>query len=171
VHFLDFLDWRIAKRWEVHVILEILETPDLQPLSGLKDWFAAHARFHAHYPPTKSHWIDEVGRWLAQMPCDTRGLAELSGAFKNYQRVEKPEIPLAWIPRGGSRFTRRGSEGDVLLGYFLRMFSDLEDALRSGKRSLDVPVELFQNSESTMITGDLLHALVESRQLRLTELP
>jgi transposase len=135
VHFLDFLDRRIAKRWEVHVILEILETPDLQPLSAVNDWFAAHARFHAHYPPTKKHWIDEVRRWMAQAsretaPRWTRGLAELSGALGDYLRAEIPGVPLAWILSIGSRFVRRGSGDDISLGYILSALSNLEDALR-----------------------------------------
>jgi hypothetical protein len=136
VHFLDLLDLRIANRWELHVVLT---TADLRPTSALKAWFAAHARFHAHIPPTSALWIDEVGRWLAQTsrektPSRSRGFTEMSSALGSYYGIDGPEIPLAWISPASSRFTRRRDEGDISLGHILSILCNLDSAGALGQR-------------------------------------
>ena len=163
MNFLNFLDRRTTKGSEVHVILMVLATPDVRPSSGVEDWFAGHARFHAYYAPSRTYWINDVRRWMAQTshesaPRPTRGLRELGATLSNYLLAETRQIPLAWISSAGSRFVSRRTGGDISLGYLLWMLSNIEDALRSGAGSLSIPSKVLQNINFS----ELLLAIEES---------
>jgi transposase len=37
---------------------------------AITTWLAAHPRFHMHYTPTYSSWINQVERWFAYLTSD-----------------------------------------------------------------------------------------------------
>ena len=37
---------------------------------AITKWLAAHPRFHVHYTPTYSSWINQVERWFAYLTSD-----------------------------------------------------------------------------------------------------
>ena len=37
---------------------------------AIKKWLAAHPRFHVHYTPTYSSWLNQVERWFAYLTDD-----------------------------------------------------------------------------------------------------
>ena len=37
---------------------------------AIRTWLAAHPRFHVHYTPTYSSWLNQVERWFAYLTDD-----------------------------------------------------------------------------------------------------
>jgi transposase len=57
----------------------------------VKRWLAAHPRFHMHFTPTYSSWINQVERWFAYVTAD---LLQRS----DHRSVQALEADLrAWI--------------------------------------------------------------------------
>jgi len=62
VKFLRLIDESVPKPLDVHLILDNYSTHKT-PL--VRRWLARHPRFHAHFTPTYSSWINLVESWLA----------------------------------------------------------------------------------------------------------
>src|SRR3989337_1946831 len=61
--FLLIIDTRVPRKLQVHMIVDNYGThthPDVQA------WLAKHPRFHLHFTPTASSWLNLVERWFAQ---------------------------------------------------------------------------------------------------------
>jgi transposase len=52
---------------DVHLICDNCGT---HKSPAIKTWLAAHPRFHVHYTPTYSSWINQVERWFAYLTDD-----------------------------------------------------------------------------------------------------
>jgi transposase len=64
VEFIAFLA-SLAKKYprrEIHLICDNYGT---HKHPKVRDWFAAHPRFHAHFTPTSASWLNLVERWFA----------------------------------------------------------------------------------------------------------
>jgi transposase len=48
----------------VHVVCDNLST---HKASAVNEWIARHPRFHVHFTPTGSSWINQVERWFAYL--------------------------------------------------------------------------------------------------------
>ena len=62
--FLRTVDRQVPKGLAVHLILDNYAThkhPDV------KAWLAAHPRFHLHFTPTSSSWLNLVERWFREL--------------------------------------------------------------------------------------------------------
>ncbi len=51
----------------VHLILDNYGT---HKTPAIKKWLAAHPRFHVHFTPTYSSWLNQVERWFAYLTED-----------------------------------------------------------------------------------------------------
>ena len=56
----------------------------------INDWFLKHHRFHLHFTPTSSSWLNTVERWFAELTnkqikrgCH-RSVKELEAAIESY---------------------------------------------------------------------------------------
>jgi len=61
VAFLREIDERVASDLQVHVILDNLST---HKAPAVKRWLARHRRFHLHFTPTYSSWLNLVERFF-----------------------------------------------------------------------------------------------------------
>jgi transposase len=52
---------------------------------AIKAWLARHPRFHIHFTPTGSSWINQVERWFSYLTTDLLQ----RGVYKNVQALEK----------------------------------------------------------------------------------
>ena len=62
--FLRTIDREVPESLAVHLILDNYAThkhPDV------KAWMASHPRFHLHFTPTSSSWLNLVERWFGQL--------------------------------------------------------------------------------------------------------
>jgi transposase len=67
IEFLKFLrttDREVPKRLEIHLILDNYSTHNH---ANVKRWLAKHPRFHLHFTPTASSWLNLVERWFGKL--------------------------------------------------------------------------------------------------------
>src|SRR2546428_6037282 len=55
MQFLDRIDHAVARRLAIHLVLDNYGT---HKHPEVKQWFAAHPRFHVHFVPTSSSWLN-----------------------------------------------------------------------------------------------------------------
>ena len=86
--FLITIDKTVPAELDVHLVCDNYGT---HKTPAIKAWLARHPRFHMHFTPTGSSWINQVERWFGL-------LAEQKikrGAHKSVQALEKDV--RAWI--------------------------------------------------------------------------
>jgi transposase len=59
--FLDHIDSQVPENQEVHLILDNYATHKTQLI---KQWLHNHPRYHLHFTPTHSSWLNQVERWF-----------------------------------------------------------------------------------------------------------
>lgn len=60
--FLDLVDASVPPRLDVHLVIDNASTHKT-PL--IQRWLLRHPRFHLHFTPTSSSWLNQVERWFA----------------------------------------------------------------------------------------------------------
>jgi transposase len=60
--FLVTIDKAVPAELDVHVVCDNLATHKTPTINA---WLAKHPRFHVHFTPTGSSWINQVERWFA----------------------------------------------------------------------------------------------------------
>jgi transposase len=86
--FLATIDKTVPEGLDIHVVCDNYGT---HKTPAVKAWLARHPRFHLHFTPTGSSWINQVERWFGYL---TDQMIR-RGAHKSVQALEK-EI-RAWI--------------------------------------------------------------------------
>jgi len=62
--FLVRIDKAVPAGLEVHLVCDNLAT---HKTAAIQDWLARHPRFHLHFTPTGSSWINQVERWFGYL--------------------------------------------------------------------------------------------------------
>lgn len=62
LQFLAQIDDSVPPDLDVHVVLDNLST---HKTPAVQRWFARHPRFHVHFTPTYSSWLNQIERWFA----------------------------------------------------------------------------------------------------------
>ena len=62
--FLRTIDREVPKVLQIHVILDNYST---HKHDNVHQWLAKHPRFHLHFTPTSSSWLNQVERWLREL--------------------------------------------------------------------------------------------------------
>lgn len=83
VEFVAFLESirRAYPRREIHLICDNYGT---HKHPAVKDWLAAHPRFHVHFTPTSASWLNLVERWFALITSQ----AIRRGSFDSIRKLE-----------------------------------------------------------------------------------
>ena len=68
LRFLKLIDAAVPKNLDLHLVLDNYAT---HKTPAVKAWLLKHPRFHLHFTPTSSSWLNLVERWSAE-PGDTR---------------------------------------------------------------------------------------------------
>jgi transposase len=118
--FLDRIDKEVPAELEVHVVLDNYGTHKT-PL--IHRWLLRHTRFHLHFTPTYSSWINQVERWFAiltekQLRRGThRSTRALEDAIRLYLALHnEASTPFVWVKTADeilaniARFCLRTSE-------------------------------------------------------------
>lgn len=64
LQFLKRINRETPKRLELHLIVDNYAT---HKHPAVKEWLAKHPRFHFHFIPTSSSWLNLVERWFAEI--------------------------------------------------------------------------------------------------------
>jgi transposase len=62
--FLKTIDHNVPAHLDVHVVLDNAAS---HKTPKIRNWLARHPRFHLHFTPTSSSWINLVERWFAEL--------------------------------------------------------------------------------------------------------
>jgi transposase len=62
--FLDAIDAAVPDNLDVHVVLDNSST---HKTDAINTWLLRHPRFHFHFTPTSSSWLNLVERWFAEL--------------------------------------------------------------------------------------------------------
>ncbi|MFZ5508432.1 MAG: IS630 family transposase, partial [Pseudomonadota bacterium] len=62
--FLRTIEASVPADLDVHLVMDNYGT---HKTPKVKDWFARHPRFHVHFTPTSTSWINQVERWFATL--------------------------------------------------------------------------------------------------------
>lgn len=100
LRFLDRIEASVDPTRAVHIILDNYGT---HKHPAVKNWFAAHPRYHVHFTPTGSSWLNQIERWFAEITAKRirRGtflsVRELIRAIEGYIRENnKNPRPFVW---------------------------------------------------------------------------
>jgi len=64
LRFLKLIDDAVPKDLDLHVVLDNYAT---HKTPKVKQWLLRHPRFHLHFTPTSSSWLNLVERWFAEL--------------------------------------------------------------------------------------------------------
>jgi transposase len=62
--FLQRIDREVPGHLDVHLVIDNSST---HKTPQIKRWLVAHPRFHVHFTPTSSSWLNLVERWFAEL--------------------------------------------------------------------------------------------------------
>jgi transposase len=98
--FLKVIDAQVPKGQAIHVILDNYAT---HKHANVQRWLSTHKRFHLHFTPTSSSWLNQVERWFRDL--DTKALRrgsfgsvpDLIAAIEDYLQAHNAEpMPFVW---------------------------------------------------------------------------
>ena len=98
--FLQKIDGQVPEGLDVHLVCESYGT---HKSPAIVRWLEQHRRFHMHYTPTYSSWINQVERWFAYLTddllrrSDHRSVQALEKDIRNWVAAwnENPK-PFIW---------------------------------------------------------------------------
>jgi putative transposase len=108
--FLQRIDQAVPAELDVHLIVDNYST---HKHAKVRLWVAARPRFHVHYTPTYSSWLNQVERWfgLITQQAIRRGsfksvkdlIAKIDTFTENYNQKSRP---FAWTATADSIFQK-----------------------------------------------------------------
>lgn len=118
--FLDTIDAAVPDDLDVHLVLDNLST---HKAPTVRRWLAKRPRFHLHFTPTSSSWINMVERWFGLLTERQlrrgvhRSTVALEAAIENYIAITNEQSkPFIWtksadeILASVARFCQRTSD-------------------------------------------------------------
>jgi transposase len=119
VHFLRKVDKEVPKGVAVHVILDNYGTHGHDNVDA---WLAKHPRFHFHFTPTSSCWLNLVERWFRELTDKAirrgvfRSVPELIAAIEAYLAAHNNDPkPFIWTA-SADEILEKVRRGRVALG-------------------------------------------------------
>jgi len=120
LQFLRTIDASVPEALQVHLIMDNYGT---HKTPTVRNWFARHPRFHAHFTPTSASWLNMVERWFGLLSekqikrGSHRSTVELEQAIRQYLAIhnQSPK-PFVWtktadeILESLARFCKRISD-------------------------------------------------------------
>ena len=99
--FLDLIEDRIPNGQDIHIILDNYGT---HKTAMIQRWLVKRPRFHLHFTPTSSSWVNLVERWFAELTekqirrGSHRSVNQLECAIQKYIAIcnEDPK-PFVWV--------------------------------------------------------------------------
>jgi transposase len=86
---------------DIHLVLDNYGT---HKHPAVKRWLTVRPRYHAHFTPTSSSWLNQIERWFAEITRKRirrgtfRSLRDLIKAIQDYIRLyNKNPRPFQWV--------------------------------------------------------------------------
>jgi len=98
--FLRAIDRQVPKGLEIHMILDNYGT---HKHANVQAWLAKHPRFHPHFTPTSSSWLNLVERWFRNLTDKAirrgvfKSVPDLIAAIEEYLSANNDDPkPFVW---------------------------------------------------------------------------
>lgn len=98
--FLDLIEHNVPLGWDVHLILDNSST---HKTAAIRRWLLKRPRFHVHFTPTSSSWLNLVERWFAALTDrqlrrnSFRSTLQLEEAIREFLAVHNSQPkPFIW---------------------------------------------------------------------------
>ncbi|MGB8481502.1 MAG: IS630 family transposase [Acidobacteriaceae bacterium] len=119
LRFLDRIDQSVDPALDVHMVLDNYGT---HKHPAVKKWLAARPRYHFHFTPTGSSWLNQIERWFAEITRKRirrgtfRSVRDLIRSIQDYVRhYNRNPQPFHWVA-SGSRIVRKVNRYKQALG-------------------------------------------------------
>ncbi len=110
LRFLGRIDAVVDSGLEIHLILDNYGT---HKHPEVKKWLTQRPRYHVHFTPTSSSWLNQIERWFAEITRKRirrgtfRSVRDLIQAIKDYiQHYNRNPQPFQWVA-SASRIIRK----------------------------------------------------------------
>jgi transposase len=101
LHFLKRIDAAVATDLDVHMVLDNYGT---HKHPKVRKWLADRPRYHLHFTPTSSSWLNQIERWFAEITRKRirrgtfRSVRDLVKEIKDYVRqYNRNPCPFHWV--------------------------------------------------------------------------
>jgi transposase len=98
--FLRIIDTQVPRGLQIHMILDNYGTHNH---ANVKAWLAKHPRFHVHFIPTSSSWLNQVERFFREITDKAlrrsvfKSVDDLIAAIEDYLRAHNDDPkPFVW---------------------------------------------------------------------------
>src|SRR5579863_398010 len=110
LRFLDRIDESVNPSLDIHLVLDNYGT---HKHPEVKKWLVERPRYHVHFTPTGSSWLNQIERWFTEITRKRirrgtfRSVRELVKAIQDYLRqYNKNPQPFQWVA-SASRIIRK----------------------------------------------------------------
>jgi transposase len=100
LRFLKLIDSAVPQELDLHLVLDNYAT---HKTPTIKEWLIRHPRFHLHFTPTSSSWLNLVERWFAELTTRKlrrsahRSVTELEADVRRWiNEWNKAPKPFVW---------------------------------------------------------------------------
>ena len=101
LRFLGRIDAAVATGLEIHLVVDNYGT---HKHPEVKQWLADRPRYHVHFTPTSSSWLNQIERWFAEITRKPirrgtfRSVRDLIQSIKDYVRhYNRNPQPFQWV--------------------------------------------------------------------------
>jgi transposase len=101
LQFLDRIDQSVKSGVEIHLVLDNYGT---HKHPAVKKWLSERPRYHVHFTPTSSSWLNQIERWFAEITRKRirrgtfRSVRDLITAIRDYIRLyNRNPRPFQWV--------------------------------------------------------------------------
>jgi len=108
--FLRQIDKNVPKDLELHIVLDNYST---HKHLKVKAWLASHPRFHFHFTPTYSSWLNQVERWFGLITDRAIRRGSFSSVKQLVEKIDgfvtaynKNAVPFMWTATAESIFEK-----------------------------------------------------------------
>jgi len=118
--FLRHIDDAVPEHLEVHLVMDNYAT---HKHAKVRAWLARRPRFHVHFTPTYSSWLNQVERWFAVISQRAirrgsfRSVKELTERIERFvERYNDQPVPFMWTATADSILEKLRRLGQLLCG-------------------------------------------------------
>lgn len=100
LQFLRTIEANVPAELDIHLVMDNYGT---HKTASIRNWFARHPRFHAHFTPTSASWLNQVERWFSTLTMQYirrgthRSTRQLEHAIRHYLELNNANPkPFSW---------------------------------------------------------------------------
>ena len=100
LQFLRTIEASVPAESDIHLVMDNYGT---HKTPTIRNWFARHPRFHAHFTPTSASWLNQVERWFSTLTTQYirrgthRSTRQLEQAIRDYLELNNANPkPFSW---------------------------------------------------------------------------